>query len=205
MTFQLKYSEVLQGSFQPGALNLMILFQVNCPGCFLNAFPQMIHLHSKYQGKLSCFALSTAFEDFELNTPENTRRLLRENHLIGEPQKAFEENKLVWNKVIPFPVLFDTIISRGEMLHPQFIDDIISSHPHFTRTSDPQELKDSLYNYFNHYQRCGFTFASNLFQGTPTFVLFNKSMDILMRWFGHVDSQAIEEKLNTYLQLCKNE
>ena len=60
-------------------------------------------------------------------------------------------------------------------------------------------------NYFNHDQTCGFTFASNLFQGTPTFVLFNKSMDILMRWFGHVDSQAIEEKLNTYLQLSKNE
>jgi hypothetical protein len=200
MTFQLKYSEVLQGSFQPGALNLMMIFQVNCPGCFIHGFPQMIQLHARYNGKISCFALSTAFEDFELNTADNTKLLLRQSLLVGETRKAFDANKLTWDKAIPFPVLFDTVIAREEMLHPLFIANTISVHPHFDSATDQQEIKDSLYNYFNHYEMCGSTFAINLLQGTPTFVLFNESMEILLQWFGHVDSQAIEEKLNEYLQ-----
>lgn len=200
MTFQLKYSEVLQGSFQPGALNLMMIFQVNCPGCFVHGFPQMIHLHDRYKGKVSCFAISTAFEDFELNTVENTKILLRQNLLVGETRKAFEANKLTWDKAIPFPVLFDAVIAREEMLHPLFIANTVSVHPHFDSATNPQEVKNSLYHYFIQYPMCGSTFAINLLQGTPTFVLFNESMDILLRWFGHVDNQAIEEKLNEYIE-----
>ena len=201
MTFQLKYSEVLQGSFKPDALNLMMVFQVNCPGCFLQGFPQMIRLHAKYQGRLSCFALSTAFEDFDLNTTENTKRLLEENYLTGETRKAFDSNNLTWNEAIPFPVLVDAMIVREEMLQRQFIDRIISNQAQFSGVLEPEseEIKTSLNHYFNHYQKCGFTFASNLLQGTPTFVLFNAGMDVLLQWFGHVDSQAIEKQLDAYL------
>ena len=201
MTFQLKYSEVLQGSFEPDALNLMIVFQVNCPGCFLQGFPQMISLHAKYQGRISCFALSTAFEDFDSNTTKNTKLLVEENYLTGETRKAFDTNNLIWNEAIPFPVLVDAIVSREEMLQRQFIDRVISNHAQFSGVlqSELVEIKTSLHHYFNHYQKCGFTFASNLLQGTPTFVLFNSSMDILLQWFGHVNSQAIEKELNKYL------
>jgi hypothetical protein len=199
MTFQLKYSEVLQGSFQPGALNLMMIFQVNCPGCFMHGFPQMLHLHEQYKGKISCFALSTVFEDFELNTSDNTNLLLRQNLLVGETRKAFDTSNLTWDKTIPFPVLFDTVMAREEMLLSSFIDSAISVHPHLNTAIDQQKIKDSLYNYFNHYQMCGSTFAINLLQGTPTFVLFNESMDILLQWFGHVDTKVIEEKLNELL------
>jgi hypothetical protein len=202
MTFRLKYSEVLQGSFQPGALNLMMVFQVNCPGCFLHGFPQMIRLQSKYHDKLSCFALSTAFEDFEFNTAENTKRLIEENHLTGETGKVFDANNLIWNEAISFPVLIDAMIVREEILHPQFIDKIISNHPQFGSVSQPEiaEIKTSLQRYFNNYQKCGFTFASNLLQGTPTFILFNGSMEILLQWFGHIDSEKIDGKLNENIQ-----
>jgi hypothetical protein len=201
MTFQLKYSEVLQGSFKPDALNLIMVFQVNCPGCFLQGFPQMIRLHAKYQGRISCFALSTAFEDFNLNTTENTKLLLEENYLTGETRKAFNTNNLIWNQVIPFPVLVDVMIEKEVMLQQSFIDRVTSNHAQFSGVlqSELVEIKTSLHHYFNHYQKCGFTFASNLLQGTPTFVLFNSSMDVLLQWFGHLNNQAIEKELNKYL------
>lgn len=201
MTFQLKYSEVLQGSFEPDALNLMMVFQVNCPGCFLQGFPQMVRLHAKYQSRISCFALSTAFEDFDFNTIENTKLLLEENYLTGETRKAFNTNNLIWSEAIKFPVLVDAMIAREEMLQPQFIDRVISNHAQFSEVLEPElvDIKTSLHHYFNHYQKCGFTFASNLLQGTPTFVLFNASMDVLLQWFGHVNSQAIEKELNKHL------
>ncbi len=200
MTFDLKYSNVLQGSFKPAELNLMMVFQVNCPGCFLQGFPQLISLHTKFQDKLSCFALSTAFEDFELNTEENTKLLIEKNILIGETKKTFDANNLTWETQIPFPVLIDTIVVKEEMLTPGYIDTVISNHPQFSGVSKPEleEAKLALQNYFNHYQKCGFTFATNLLRGTPTFILFSSSMKILLQWFGHIDSETIENKLSEY-------
>ncbi|GJM28788.1 MAG: hypothetical protein DHS20C17_14230 [Cyclobacteriaceae bacterium] len=203
MTFNLKFSEVLQGSFKPAELNLMMVFQVNCPGCFLQGFPQIISLQTRYQNKLSCFALSTAFEDFELNTAENTRLLLEENILVGETKKAFESRGLKWEVQIPFPVLIDTMINQQEMLRPDYIETVISNHPQFLGVSKPElaEAKKSLQSYFTHYQQCGYTFATNLLRGTPSFILFNQRMEILFQWFGHMDSNSIETKLDEYFVL----
>lgn len=200
MTLNLKYSDVLQGPFKPTDLNLMMIFQVNCPGCFLHGFPQIISLHTKYKEQLSCFALSTAFEDFELNTEENTRLLLQKNILVGETKKAFDANDLTWKAHIPFPILIDTMMDKEEMIHPNYIADVISSHPQFNGISKTElaEVKLSLHNYFNNYQQCGYTFATNLLRGTPTFILFKRSMETILQWFGHVDSQTIEKKLSAY-------
>lgn len=200
MTFDLKHSDVLQGSFKPADLNLMMVFQVNCPGCFLQGFPQIMSWHSKYQNKLSCFALSTAFEDFELNSAENTRLLLEKNILVGETKKAFDARNLKWEAHIPFPVLIDTMTTRAEMLQPHYIEGVISNHGQFGVVSQPElaQVKVSLQNYFNHYDRCGFTFATNLLRGTPTFILFDSRMEILFQWFGHLDSHTIEKKLSEY-------
>jgi len=40
MAIQLKIDRVLQGSFDLKALNLLFVFQVNCPGCFIYGFPR---------------------------------------------------------------------------------------------------------------------------------------------------------------------
>lgn len=180
-----------------------MVFQVNCPGCFLQGFPQIISLHAKYKDKLSCFALSTAFEDFELNTEENTRLLLEKNILVGETKKAYDGRDLKWKARIPFPVLIDKMIVKEEMLSPHYIERVISNQPEYNDVSQPElaEARISLRNYFNHYQKCGATFATNLLRGTPTFILFDSSMNILLRWFGHVDINAIEKKLNEYFTM----
>jgi len=76
MAIQPKIDRVLQGSFDLKALNLLFVFQVNCPGCFLRFF-LVNKLHWKYrQSGLNVLGLSTAFEDFEYNTAANTELLL---------------------------------------------------------------------------------------------------------------------------------
>jgi hypothetical protein len=202
MKFNLKYSEVFQGSFAVGKLNLLMAFQVNCPGCFIHGFPLMETLRLKFADKISFFALSTAFEDFDLNTLENTRSFVEKGILVGETKKAFDEHHLNWRgQAIPFPVLFDSVIEKEEMLRPGFIENIIANHPHFQdgTAKDLEEAKHSLQDYFGNYQKCGFTFAANLMQGTPTFVLFDSELEIQLQWFGHQDPERVEEKLKLYL------
>src|SRR5438045_74865 len=88
--FHLKTSEILQGDFQLSALNLLLVFQMNCPGCFASAFPVALQLHKDFSSKgLKLLGLSTAFEDFEFNTLGNTIKWLENGELVGETKKVF--------------------------------------------------------------------------------------------------------------------
>lgn len=48
------------------------------------ALPTFNKLYEKFNSELGFIALSTAFEDFDLNTKENTELLINSNELVGE-------------------------------------------------------------------------------------------------------------------------
>ena len=76
---QLHIDKHIQGNFETKELNLLLMFQVNCPGCFTYALPLFKRLYENYKDeKFSFLALSTAFEDFDKNTLENTTLLVKE-------------------------------------------------------------------------------------------------------------------------------
>ena len=61
------------------------VFQVNCPGCFIYGIPEAIDTFQKYKNNdVVVLGLATAFEDFDKNTLENLKLLLKENKVIGE-------------------------------------------------------------------------------------------------------------------------
>lgn len=201
MTFQLKYSEVLQGSFEPGALNLVMVFQVNCPGCFIHGFPLLKELQTHYDNKLSCFALATAFEDFHLNTEENVKLMVNTGDLVGETLKAQKAGMLKWDSAnLSVPVLIDEVANQTELLQPEFIENIIKNLFDKTKTNlELENMRATVHNYFSQLPKCGKTFAANLMRGTPSFFLFTDSMEILVQWFGHADIRAIKKELDTFI------
>jgi len=91
MAIQLKIDRVLQGSFDLKALNLLFVFQVNCPGCFIYGFPRQQAALEVSSVGLNVLGLSTAFEDFEYNTAANTELLLTEMKLVGATRQALGE------------------------------------------------------------------------------------------------------------------
>lgn len=201
MTFQLKYSEVIQGSFEPTALNLVMVFQVNCPGCFIHGFPLLKELQIHYDNKLSCFALATAFEDFHLNTAENAKLMANTCELVGETLKAQKAGMLKWDSTnLSVPVLIDEVANQTELLHPEFIENIINSMFDQTMTNlELENMRATVHNYFSQLPKCGKTFAANLMRGTPSFFLLTDSMEILVQWFGHADSRAIKKELDIFI------
>ena len=55
---------------------LLEVFQVNCPGCFMNAIPEAINIYNKYKDDgVRVLGLATAFEDFDKNTLGNLKML----------------------------------------------------------------------------------------------------------------------------------
>lgn len=199
MKLALKYNEVINGEFVPGSTNLIMAFQVNCPGCFIYGFPLLKKLQTQYDNKLSCFALATAFEDFHLNSTENVKRLINTDELVGETLKAQKAGLLKWdNAPISVPVLIDEVANQTELLHPEFIENTIQNFDRTTAT-EQENMRTTLHNHFSQLPQCGKTFAANLMRGTPSFFLFTDSMEILAQWFGHADSRVIKKELDIFI------
>ncbi len=119
-SFKLDFDRILQGDFSLGDLNLLFIFQVNCPGCFLYGFPQMesIYQQAKSQG-ITVLRLATAFEDFELNTATNVELLLSERKTIGATQKAIGD---LYTQAISFPIANDRLTTGMELNTPENIE-----------------------------------------------------------------------------------
>ena len=110
--FHLAVGDVIQGDMSLCTRTLLLVFQVNCPGCFTYALPlaEAIHNQANRLG-IAVKALSTAFEDFDLNTVENTRALVEDGTLVGETKGALGRDS--YEGSISFPVAVDAGIERG--------------------------------------------------------------------------------------------
>lgn len=198
MKLKLKYQQIVRGNFSLKRTNLMMVFQVNCPGCFMHGFPLLTELQSHFGSSLNCFALSTAFEDFELNTAENTKQLLTTGELVGETLKVYRTGLPY---TITLPVLMDDLIGKEELISPAFIESICRNAVEETiSTEDLTNLQESLHKYYCQMPTCGYTFAANLMRGTPSFFLFTDTLEILAQWFGHADSTLVKEKLDMLIR-----
>ena len=174
-TFQMKLSQTLQGDFRVKRLNLLLVFQVNCPGCFAYALPLAASLHRAYSNRINVLGLSTAFEDFDLNTIENTRRLLETGECIGMTKLYLQQNgKSQYSTPILFPIAFDLLEDERDIL--------------VERDNGLAVLKGA-----------GYTFRVNHLKGTPSWILFDESLTILTQWFGHKPESEVEKILNQAL------
>lgn len=205
----IKTSKILQGDFTPGELNLLLVFQVNCPGCFAYALPLASEIHNRYDGGgFKTLGLSTAFEDFEYNSEENTELLLSEGKLVGETKRYLEENGMTELPYsIDFPVAIDMPVQDpGAFYTVEDARRICLTKKGFEDLSiDEQE--NAIANIMESIKVLGpssYTFTINLMRGTPTWVMFDGEMNILEHWFGHRDKEAslklIEQYRNKYIK-----
>lgn len=196
MKLELKFSEVFQGEFKLKPLNLLLTFQVNCPGCFLYSLPMAQEIHEKHASeKLNIFALSTAFEDFELNTAENTRSLLREKKLVGETRKALNLRGVQkYPHPLDFTVLMEKLVDRTEFLNQENLEEIWRQNPIFENGNrqETEKLKNEFVNYLSRFEKIPWTFTVNQFAGTPTWVIFDEEYKVLAKWFGHKSFEETE-------------
>lgn len=198
---KLKYEPLLQGNFTPNKLNLLLVFQVNCPGCLFYAFPLFNELFVKYKSEdISFLGLSTTFEDFTKNDRLNTLKLLQEGTLVGESKKAFKTqgySELPYD--ILFPVAMDQKASSIDHLK-EAADHICQLNPNYKvwPKFDQKAYFDKISNYLNSLKEFSLTFTLNQLKGTPSLILFNQDHEILKKWFGPVPYEEVSEFIQLY-------
>ncbi len=175
-TLDMQLGAVLQGEFQVKALNLLLVFQVNCPGCFVYALPLAARLHDHYGDRVNILGLSTAFEDFDLNTLDNTHRLLATGEVVGMTKLYWQrQGHNSYDVPIQFPIAFDLLEGSQPVTPPD--------------GESPTSAARGI----------GYTFRVNQLQGTPSWILFDESCTILAQWFGHKSESAVESLLQEAL------
>ena len=186
---------------------LLEVFQVNCPGCFMNAIPEAINIYNKYKDEgVRVLGLATAFEDFNKNTLDNLKMLAETGEVIGETKDALasygklqEGNKLSYK--IPFPLGMDNLTkTSGEINQEKVMEFIYPQIPEFD--SQPEEYKNQIIERVKSYMKSkefsAETFEKFALQGTPSMVLVDRKgilRDVSFGQSGHVDSM-IQKLLN---------
>ena len=183
----LKISEWVQGmptnfDQEKDKIILAEVFQVNCPGCFMYGIPEAINIYNKYKDDgVRVVGIATAFEDFDKNTLDNLKLLLKTGEVIGDTlqslgqYKQLDGNKLPYK--IPFPVAMDSLIKEsGEIDKSRIMDFIYTQIPAFD--SQPEDYRTQIIQRVKDYMKAkeytAETFEMFSLQGTPSTILVDR-------------------------------
>lgn len=165
-----------------GKVVLIEVFQVNCTGCFVHALPEAIRLHELFeQDDFIVLGVATAFENFDVNTLENLKRLIETGEVVGEPSKQLANTDLLKNNKldysIPFPVAMDKLVEHKENITEEriltFIESQIPDYPSWSEERKVPIHKRAL-DYLNSKTHNALTFETYQLQGTPSTILIDK-------------------------------
>jgi len=163
-------------------VKLVEVFQVNCPGCFMNSIPEIINIYNKYKGDgLSVMGVATAFEDYDKNTLENLEMLLSTGEVVGDTKQALtqygqlNDGKLQFK--IPYPVAMDSLVKEGGEPSMEKMTAFINQQiPNFE--SQSEDYKNQIYarvkEYYKSKEFTAETFEMYSLQGTPSTILVDR-------------------------------
>jgi len=186
---------------------LVEVFQVNCPGCFMNAIPEAISIYNKYKDEgVRVLGIATAFEDFDKNTLENLKMLVETGEVIGETKNALsmygklqDGNKLSYK--IPFPLGMDKLTkTSGEISQEIIMQFVYSQIPEFD--SQPEDYKNQIIQRVKDHMKSkeysAETFEKFSLKGTPSTILVDRKgilRDVSFGQSGHVEAM-IQKLIN---------
>jgi len=197
MKLRLHLGDEVNAGYQIQDLNLMLVFQVNCPGCLSKALPDLNSIAAQFP-QINVFALSSAFENFAVNTINNTQILLTEGVLPPACKRYFGQ---LGHQILPYkiqvPVVMDAFISEEQLI---VLKQQLFEQAEFDTLSPKVQgkLNNVLEQRFFQMLKTGRTFLDNEMQGTPTWYLFDKELTILDSWLGHKDRLWIKGLIERY-------
>ena len=165
-----------------GKVVLIEVFQVNCTGCFVHALPEAIRLHSLFAREdLTVLGVATAFENFDINTLDNLKRLIETGEMVGEPLRQLANtdylhgNKLDYR--LPFPVAMDKLTKYKQVITEEKILAFIESQiPDFRNWHEAKQasIRQQALEYLKAKTHHALTFETYQLQGTPSYILIDK-------------------------------
>ncbi|HNP17151.1 MAG TPA: hypothetical protein PKL31_01850 [Fulvivirga sp.] len=201
--FELSISPELQGKFELKEVNLVFVFQVNCPGCFMYGIPIVNRLYRAFLDKVGFIGISTAFEDFDFNTAAATKLLLEKGETVGETRRYLDQaGQQTYSDIPQFPVAFDTLLPINSALE-KVLDNVYKTHKNLDQgdVSYRNQLISRLESYYKSMPFIAQTFTMNQLKGTPSFIVFDADYTIIDESFGHIGQEKLENVIKEQLKM----
>jgi hypothetical protein len=171
---------------------LIKVFQVNCPGCFTHAIPETLEISAKFKDSpLLVWGLATAFEDFQLNTLENLKKLIDFGEVVGETHAVLNSQGLLNNNrldySITFPVAWDRLAPYHSMDYLSDAHDFIKKDfPQFDSFPEKNQklILNQVMSYLKGKKYTAKTFETYQLKGTPSTLLIDRNGVLRGKWFG---------------------
>jgi hypothetical protein len=190
-----------------GKIVLVEVFQVNCPGCFLHALPEVIRLHELFdKDEFTVIGLATAFEDFDWNTLDNLKRLIEKREVVGAPLQQLGAAGLLQGNLLdyrlPFRIGMDTLVKSEADLSDSSVNAFICGQiADFDTWPEYKKLpvQTQARNYLSGKTHRALTFETYRLQGTPSSILIDQQgilRDIAFGWANHLEAR-IRDLLKT--------
>mmetsp|Transcript_8949 Transcript_8949/g.22656 ORF Transcript_8949/g.22656 Transcript_8949/m.22656 type:complete len:207 (-) Transcript_8949:38-658(-) len=171
-------------------LTCMLVFQVNCPGCFQHALPRLIDLRKEFEAtEVTTIAVATAFEDHDLNTKANTLALMTNGTIVGETAKFYGRSRCDLD-LKDLHVAFDVIRRVSDI---DDYDDLVEAQATKMiaairqRSHLPDEARGQIVASLRQKPTFASTFDGNGLLGTPSWLVFDsRSKELRFSTFGDV-------------------
>jgi len=181
-----------------GNVVLAEVFQVNCPGCFVHALPEVMHLHDSYKDDgLVVIGIATAFEDFDRNTGANLERLLEDGSLQGDPLQQLGRAGLLEHGHLDYRLEFPVAMDASEAVEADTStasvrEFILQQLPEFDTMADDEKaiIIHNARDYLSSRKQLPLTFNCYKLQGTPSSILIDREgilRDVSFGWANHLD------------------
>lgn len=175
-----------------GNLILVMVFQVNCPGCFVGGLPEVLAVHHKFQGQpLKIWGLATAFEDYRFNNLENLKKLAHTGEVVGETLACLQNSGMLQNGrltfSIPFPLAWDRLVKRQGGATPEEIEAFLArDFPDYQDMPGHtlNAVKTQIKQYLEKKEYDASTFNRYGLRGTPSTILIDKQGILRHKLFG---------------------
>lgn len=174
-------------------LQVCLVFQVACPGCFEHALPALLACAAKFDPRdVEFVAVATAFEDFELNTLENARALVESGVVVGPTRRLYDKCDLDFSKI---PVGFDRV-TRG-VPDAQEVDAYTTAL--LRRFGLPEAARQEVRASVSDREWTASTFHGNMLFGTPSWLVYKpQTLELVHSQFG------AQEDLEGLVAWCLN-
>jgi len=181
-----------------GQVVLVEVFQVNCPGCFVHALPEVVRLHDTYSHDgLKVIGVATAFEDFDKNTEANLELLLDKGELTGDPLQQLTAARLLDDGKLDYALEFPIALDQHEDVEADTSteavrDFILGQLPDFDTMPDDDRaiITHNARDYLANRSQLPLTFSSYKLQGTPSSIVIDKQgilRDVSFGWANHLE------------------
>ena len=199
---KLNHTDFLVGSFQPKDFNLLFVFQLSSPKAMLEAAPVFNDMYNQYKKEIGFVGLSTAIEDYKINTKENTIDWLVNKAVFGNVATYLDSlGKEEYPNRIQFPVTCDQLIA-AEMVSEDDIEQMMQLNPNYKHWSESDKIsvRLQLRTYLMRQEAVAYTFTYNQLRDIPAFIVFNKEFEILKTWYDHKNRFEVKEVFEFFMK-----